>query len=112
MVTVFLNGVTSLGDANQKNFGLTITQSETYDGQTMWRNDHDYVAFVGNWNGTFPRANQTTPYNDTAAEAWYDGTSPAPIAELTNSGDGNSNWDINRLANNFIAWINMLLILS
>ena len=67
----FLNGATNFADANNKNFEK-ITKSTSYNGTLVWRNDHGIAAFVGNWNGKFPTAAQTTPYNDTAAEKWYD----------------------------------------
>ena len=109
VVAVFLNGASNMGDANHKNFGLTLNQSETYNGQTIWHNNHGYIAFVGNWNGTFPKANQTSPYNDTAAEAWYDGALPTPTAELTSVGSNVSNLDINQMLNDALAWINYLI---
>jgi hypothetical protein len=67
----FLNGVTNFSDANSKNHEK-ITKSITYNDTKIWRNDHGYTAFVGNWDGKFPTAAQTTPYNDAAAEKWYD----------------------------------------
>ncbi|MGB9979128.1 hypothetical protein [Methanobacterium sp.] len=67
----FLNGATNFADANNKNFEK-ITKSTNYNGTLVWRNDHGIAAFVGNWNGKFPTAAQTTPYNDVAAEKWYD----------------------------------------
>ncbi|MEL7670087.1 hypothetical protein [Methanobacterium sp.] len=67
----FLGGATSFADANNKNFEK-ITKSTSYNGTLVWRNDHGIAAFVGNWNGKFPTAAQTTPYNDAAAEKWYD----------------------------------------
>ena len=66
----FLNGATSFADANNKNYEK-ITKSTNYNGTKVWRNDHGIAAFVGNWNGKFPKAAQTTPYNDKAAEKWY-----------------------------------------
>jgi len=66
----FLNGATSFADANSKNHER-ITKSTAYNGTQVWRNDHGYTAFVGNWNGKFPAAAQTTPYDDVAAEKWY-----------------------------------------
>ncbi len=71
LVDEFLNGATSFADANNKNTGKTITKSATYNGVTINRNDHGYAAFVGDWTETFPLASQTTPYDDVAAEAWY-----------------------------------------
>lgn len=84
LVAIFLNGATSLGDANKKNYGNTINQRLIYEDQSIWRDNHGYNAFVGNWNGTFPQANQTTPYNDTAAEKWYNGVLPVPSDQLPN----------------------------
>ena len=66
----FLGGATSFADANNKNFEK-ITKSTRYNGTLVWRNDQGIAAFVGNWNGKFPTAAQTTPYNDAAAEKWY-----------------------------------------
>lgn len=71
IVDEFLNGATSFQDANTKNIAKTITQSQTYNGTTIWRNDNGYNAFVGNWDSTFPLASETTPYDDAAAELWY-----------------------------------------
>jgi hypothetical protein len=67
----FLNGATNFADANSKNHEK-ITKSTTYNGSKIWRNDHGYTAFVGNWDGKFPTAAQTAPYDDAAAEKWYD----------------------------------------
>lgn len=71
IVDEFLNGATSFSDANKKNTGRTITKSNAYNGKTIYRNTKGYAAFVGNWSATFPKASQTTAYNDAAAEAWY-----------------------------------------
>ncbi|OPY27597.1 MAG: Copper resistance protein CopC [Methanobacterium sp. PtaU1.Bin242] len=71
IIDEFLNGATSFADANQKNTGKTITKSSIFNGQTIWRNDHGYAAFVGDWNSTFPKATQTTLYDEAAAESWY-----------------------------------------
>jgi len=51
------------------------------------RNDHGIAAFVGDWNGKFPTAAQTTPYNDAAAEKWYD-------SNVAGNVFGNVDWDI------------------
>lgn len=66
----FLNGARNFYEANQQNYEV-INQSTLYNGTEVWRNDHGYAAFVGDWNGTFPLVNQTTPYDDAAAEEWY-----------------------------------------
>ncbi len=81
-----LNGATTFADANNKNYER-ITKSTTYNGTQIWRNDHGYAAFVGNWNGKFPTAAQTTPYNDDAAEKWYD-------SNVAGGDFGNVNLDI------------------
>jgi hypothetical protein len=105
LVAMFLNGATSLGDANKKNYGFTINREITYEGQTIWRNNHGYNAFVGNWKGTFPQPDQTTPYNETAAEAWYDGKLPSPSGELTNSPGKLDNQYINQLIDEILGWL-------
>ena len=85
IVAQFLNGATNFGDANKRDFGLTINQSTTYKGQTIWHNNkYPTSSFVGNWSGRFPQPNQTMPYNATAAEAWYKGSLPSPSTSLTN----------------------------
>lgn len=66
----FLNGAANFQQANNQNYEV-ITTSNLYNGTQVWRNNNGYAAFVGNWNGTFPLAFQTTAYNDTAAEIWY-----------------------------------------
>lgn len=71
IVYEFLDGATSFADANNKNHDK-ITKNTAYNGTKVWRNDHGITAFIGNWNGKFPTAAQTTPYNDKAAEKWYD----------------------------------------
>lgn len=72
MVDKFLGGATTFQAANQKNTGAQrITRSSTYNGTTIWRNSHGNNAFVGNWSATFPKASQTTYYDDLEAEAWY-----------------------------------------
>ncbi len=83
IVDKFLNGASNFGVANQENFGVTITQSTIYNGQTIWHNTNATSSFVGNWNGVFPQPNQTAPYNATAADAWYNGFLPAPSTNLT-----------------------------
>lgn len=83
IVAQFLNGAGNFSTANQINLGLTLTDSAVYDGQTIWTNNQTpSCAFVGNWSGTFPKPDQTKPYNATAAEAWYEGSLPAPTDEL------------------------------
>ena len=72
VVAQFLNGASNFGDANQNKILGKITKSTNYNGHAIWHNDRGYSAFVGNWNGTFPKASQTSPYDDMAAEKWYD----------------------------------------
>ena len=83
IVAKFLNGASNFGDANQENFGLTITQSTVYNSQTILHNTNSSSSFVGNWSGVFPQPNQTAPNNATAANAWYNGFLPAPSTNLT-----------------------------
>lgn len=109
VVALFLNGGNTWGDVNNKNYGLTITQSENYQGQVIWHNIHGYNAFVGNWSGRFPKASQTTPYNESAAEEWYQGTLPKPTTELSKIEVDGSNMDIEQLLYEFLAWINYLV---
>jgi hypothetical protein len=89
----FLNGASNFQEANQINYEK-ITKENFYNSVSIWRNDHGYAAFVGNWLGTFPTASQTTPYNDAEAELWYDGDrvknelkSDLHIESLTTDGD-------------------------
>ncbi|ADZ10027.1 APHP domain protein [Methanobacterium lacus] len=65
-----INGAKNFKEANKLNYD-PITKSTVYKNTTIWRNNHGYSAFIGNWLGTFPKANKTTKYNDAAAEAWY-----------------------------------------
>ncbi len=109
LVAMFLNGANNLGDANKKNYGYTINQKVIYENQPIWHNNHGYNAFVGNWNGTFPKANQTTPYNDTAAEEWYNGALPGPTAELTSTGTGLSDQYITHLIDDILGWLYYLV---
>lgn len=71
IVYSFLNGARNFSVANNENYEK-ITKCTVYNGTKVWRNDQGVAAFVGNWNGKFPTAAQTTPYNDKAAEKWYD----------------------------------------
>lgn len=66
----FLNGATDFADANNKNYEVLIN-STMYNGTQIWKNTNGYAAFVGNWSARFPKANETTAYDDEAAEAWY-----------------------------------------
>ena len=66
----FVNGAKNFYEANNENYEK-ITQKNVYKNTTIWRNNHGYSAFVGNWLGTFPKANETTKYDNAAAEAWY-----------------------------------------
>lgn len=70
IVKDFLNGAKNFSEANKINYEK-ITKSTVYNNTSIWRNTHGYSAFVGNWFGTFPKANETTKYDDAAAEAWY-----------------------------------------
>lgn len=65
-----INGAKNFKEANQLNYD-PITRSTVYKNTTIWRNSHGYSAFIGNWLGTFPKASETTKYNEAAAEAWY-----------------------------------------
>ena len=71
MIKEFLAGAKNFGTINAGSPYVTIYQSNTYNNVTIWRNPNGYSAFVGNWLGTFPTASQCTPYNASAAEAWY-----------------------------------------
>ncbi|MEG3224503.1 MAG: hypothetical protein BME94_03005 [Methanobacteriales archaeon Met13] len=72
----FLNGAKDFQEANQRNYEV-LTKSTAYNGVSIWRNDptpnkdKSYAAFVGDWAGKFPSAINTTPYDDAAAESWY-----------------------------------------
>ncbi len=70
LVDEFLDGATTFTQADSQNW-VPITESNTYNGAEIWRNDGGYSAFVGDWTATWPTASQTTPYDDVAAEAWY-----------------------------------------
>ena len=73
MIKEFLAGAKNFGTINAGSAYSTIYQANTYDNVTIWHNPNGYSAFVGNWLGQFPTASQCTPYNKTAAEAWYNG---------------------------------------
>ncbi len=104
VVAEFLNGASNFGDANKRNFGVTITQSTTYKGEAIWHNSNfPQSAFVGNWSGGFPQPNQTMPYNATAAEKWYDGSLPAPSSNLINNGPTSDSSDPFNLILNYIS---------
>lgn len=66
----FLNGAADFEAANNQNHER-INKSTNYNNTHVWRNDHGYAAFVGNWSGKFPTMAETTAYNDTSAENWY-----------------------------------------
>jgi hypothetical protein len=85
----FLNGATSFADANNKNYEK-ITKNTIYNGTQIWRNDHGMTAFVGNWSGKFPTVAETTPYDDAAAEKWYNSilTGSVPINPPSNPPSG------------------------
>ena len=91
----FLNGAKNFEDANNKNYEK-ITKYTSYNGTKIWRNDHGIAAFVGNWNGKFPTAAQTTAYNDAAAEKWYD-------SNAAGSALGNVDWNILKM-NVYSSW--------
>lgn len=106
IVAKFLNGASNFGDANQENFGLTITQSTVYNSQTIWHNTNSSSSFVGNWSGVFPQPNQTALYNATAADAWYDGSLPAPSTNLTYDAPTSTT---SHLINLFLTYISAIL---
>lgn len=108
LVAIFLEGATNMGDANRKHIS-TIKQESIYNNQSIWRNDHGQTVFVGNWNSTFPTADQTTPYNDTTAEEWYNGALPLPTAQLPNAPMDPLNQYIDQLIDDFIDWIYYLI---
>jgi len=66
----FLSGAIDFTDANNQNYEKIIKSTE-YNGTQIWRNDHGYAAFVGNWSSRFPKPAETTHYDDEAAESWY-----------------------------------------
>ena len=68
----FLDGATSFAVVNNMAYEK-IAKNTVCNGTLVWRNDHGYSAFIGDWSGTFPTVAQTTAYNDAAAEKWYDG---------------------------------------
>jgi len=70
LVDEFLSGATTFQAANDQN-NVRITSYSTYNNTKIWSYSQGYAAFVGDWSATFPTASQTTPYNDAAAEAWY-----------------------------------------
>ena len=70
IVKDFIKGTKNFKEANKINYEI-ITKSTKYKNTVIWRNNHGYSAFIGNWLGTFPKASATTKYNETAAEAWY-----------------------------------------
>lgn len=92
IVDDFLNGATSFTSANNKN-SIKVSKSYTFNGKKIWRSTSGYAAFVGDWNGTFPKASQTTAYSDSAAEAWYQAVvlgkdKTAPTVKSTNPKKG------------------------
>ncbi len=110
LVAVFLDRKAgSLGDANQKNYGFTISQESVYKNQVIWHDDNGYNAFVGNWNATFPQPDQTTPYNDTAAEEWYNGNLPSPTGELPNAQRDLQDRSLDELIDEILGWIHDLI---
>jgi CARDB len=61
----------NFAEYNSKNEYEKIVKSTLYNNTNIWRNSGGYSSFVGNWLGTFPKVLQTTKYNDSAAELWY-----------------------------------------
>ena len=88
----FLNGASNFQDANNQNYEK-ITTSTLYNGVEIWRNNNGYAAFVGDWNGQFPSASQTTVYNAAAAEAWYNSNRVLNDDLYVNANQGNDSWD-------------------
>lgn len=70
IVRDLVSGSKNFATANNQNYEK-ITTAHIYKGVKIWKNLHGYAAFVGNWLGSFPKAFQTTKYNETAANAWY-----------------------------------------
>jgi PKD repeat protein len=68
----FINGAADFASANNQNHEI-ITKVTEYNNTQVWHNDHGYAAFVGNLSSKFPIVAQTTLYNDTEAENWYNG---------------------------------------
>jgi len=66
----FLNGTKNFAEVNNQNYEK-IVKSNIYKNTNVWRNTHGYATFIGNWLAQFPKVYQTTKYNVTAAEAWY-----------------------------------------
>jgi hypothetical protein len=71
MVKQFLSSKANFGEINTKNTYEKITKMNIYNRTNVWKNLHGYAAFVGNWLGKFPTVSQTTPYDNAAAESWY-----------------------------------------
>ena len=101
MVKEFLNGAKNFGSINAGSPYGAIYTSNSYNGVAVWRNINGYSAFVGNWLGQFPTLSQCTAYNDSAAEAWYDGDrtknpyqSDLTVSELTAPANGLSGGSI------------------
>ena len=95
MVKEFLNGAKNFGTINAGSPYGAIYTSNIYNSVAVWRNLNGYSAFVGNWLGQFPTLSQCTAYNDSAAEAWYDGDrtknpyqSDLTVSELTAPANG------------------------
>jgi PKD repeat protein len=68
----FMNGAVDFTSANNQNYEKIIKSTE-YNNTQVWHNDLGYAAFVGNWATKFPTVAETTTYDDTAAENWYNG---------------------------------------
>ncbi|ADP77176.1 hypothetical protein Mfer_0374 [Methanothermus fervidus DSM 2088] len=70
IIDAFLQGARTFKEANEMNYEQ-IKESQIYNGTIIWRNQHGYACFVGNWDGKFPMPSEVTPYNDIEAEKWY-----------------------------------------
>ncbi|WP_414469605.1 PKD domain-containing protein [Methanobacterium sp. ACI-7] len=66
----FLNGAANF-EAADNSLYENIVKSTEYNGTQIWRNDHGWASFVGDWSAKFPTVTETTAYDDTAAETWY-----------------------------------------
>ena len=73
IIDTFLNGASDFADANNKisYSPEKFTKNYTYNGTTIWRSLGGDVAFIGDLGGKFPSKTDITPYDDIAAEAWY-----------------------------------------
>ncbi|MDO9043904.1 MAG: PKD domain-containing protein [Methanobacteriaceae archaeon] len=77
IIDTFLKGATNFWDANNKiNSDEKLYKRSSYAESNIYRSYDNYVAFTGNWAGTFPSLSQVTDYNSTAALAWYNSKAP------------------------------------